>query len=79
MVQRIENKMSFTFDKIVVKNNELKMLFTGSGIFSSKEFTKDELDRFYALYPSLKKQYNKAMHEYNRELGIRKRNKDLDK
>ena len=71
--------MKFTFDKIIHKKNVLKIVFTGSGIFSSKEFTKEELERFYALYPSLKKQYNKAMHEYNRELGILKRNNKLDK
>ena len=39
--------MKFTFDKIIHKKNELKIVFTGSGIFSSKEFTKEELERFY--------------------------------
>ena len=71
--------MKFTFDKIIHKKNELKIVFTGSGIFSSKEFTKEEIESFYTLYPSLKKQYNKAMQEYNRELGILKRNNKLDK
>ena len=42
--------MKFTFDKIIHKKDELKIVFSGSGIFQHKEFTKEEIDKYLGEY-----------------------------